>query len=125
MLLSSLARSHTAVEHTPARSTLHAGPTLLTAGSVGVMERSQATNTMTNGSKTSKNWKPYTGPTLLTAGSSGTMERSEATNTMTNGSKASRNWKPYTGPTMLTAGSAGWCRLRQRCAASGPARAAR
>ena len=54
------------------------------------MERAQATNTMTNGAKTSKNWKPYSGPTLLTAGSSGVMERSEATNTMTNGSKSSK-----------------------------------
>ena len=52
------------------------------------MERSQATNTMTNGAKTSKNWKPYTGPTMLTAGSAGIMERSTHTDAMHVGAKA-------------------------------------
>jgi hypothetical protein len=71
------------------------------------MQRTEATNAMMNGEKSSKDWKPYTGPTMLTSGSAGIMQRTEATNAMMNGSKSGKDWEPYTGPTMLTSGSAG------------------
>ena len=65
----------------------YAGPTLLTAGSAGIMERESAYNSMTNGAKSGATYKPYTGPTLLTAGSTGIMERETVYNPNTNGSK--------------------------------------
>jgi len=53
----------------------HYGPTMLTSGSAGIMERSETPNSMIHGAKSSKDWVAYSGPTMLMSGSAGIMER--------------------------------------------------
>jgi len=89
------------------KSKRYMGPTLITAGSHGIMQKEAVYDGITNGSKSATGYKPYAGPTLVTAGSTGIMEKEAVYDGITNGSKSAKSWKPYAGPTMLTAGSAG------------------
>ena len=71
------------------------------------MERSTAYDSITNGGKSGRQWKPYSGPTLLTAGSAGIMERPTATNSITNGAYTPLTRPTNYGVTMITAGANG------------------